>query len=420
MSLKSELSSSFQPFHYKQYRYLWIGQLTTVSAQMMDMITRSWLIYSMTQSALQLSFVMALQALPLLFFGLMGGVLADRFDRRKLLLISQITNFVVNMLMGILLVAGWLEVWMVYTTSLLAGTAMAVQQPARNSIIPATVPRKSLQDAIVLNSSTLNIGQAAGPAIGGFIIAGMGISSTFFLQAALFLISIWMTIQMSSMISIPPKKKKKESIVTSIAQGLRYVRRNEIILSLLLLATVPLFFGNPVQSVIPIFAEDILKVGADGAGILLGAMGIGTIVSTLLLITLPTIKKPGRIIVSSTIFYGLFLLLFAISTYFWLSVCFMFLAGVCLALFRTLNQSMIISNTENEYLGRVNSIYLLDRGMVPLGIILLGILSEYWTVVFGVGMMSVLCILVTLLTLIKSKALWRVEEKQSEETYASQ
>lgn len=378
----------------------------------MDMVTRGWLIYSMTNSALHLAMVTAIRAFPLLIFGLLVGVLADRFDRKKLLMFSQVLNLMVNVIMGGLILLDWLEIWMVYATSVLAGIGMSIQSPARNAMIPATVPKAALQNAVVLNSSTLNIGQTVGPALGGFLIARMGMASTFIVQAVLFLISMVMT-QRLNIVSIPPKRMKDESISRSLLEGFRYVRRKRVLLALLLLIMVPMFFGTPIQSVIPIFAEDILQIGAEGAGVLLGSMGAGTVMSTLILMFSPTFSRTGRIVFVAITCYGFFLLMFSHSTFYLLSVLLMFLAGICLSLFRALSQSMIIRTTDNEFLGRVNSIYMLDRGLVPLGTVVLGLLVDYTQVTFAVSMMSSLCIILPLITLLMPISLWRVERKTS-------
>lgn len=419
MREKKSAQGPLAAFNYPQYRYIWVGQLSTTTAMMMDMVTRGWLVYDLTGSAAQLAFVSAVRGLPLLFFGLVAGVLVDRFNRKQLLLTSQWTNVLLNLLLGVLILTDTVSVWHIYLTGLIAGTTMAVQQPARQSMLPATVPRETLQNAVVLNNGTLNIGSALGPALGGMSVALLGMGTTYILQGALFFLAVLVTVKMSPEVAKPPVRDQREGMVQSMVEGFRYVRHNAVVMALLLLALIPMFFGNPFQSLVPMFADEVLQSGSQGAGILLGALGAGSMVSMIVLAFLPPIQRAGRLVIVTATLFGAALMVFAASSSFWLSVGALFAAGWSRATYRTINQMMLLQETEEAYRGRVNSMYMLDRGLMPMGTIVLGLLAEWMGAPHAVLLMSSLCVLLTLGSLLVSPTLWRFRRQPLGEVAAT-
>jgi MFS family permease len=389
---------------HRQFRYLWLGQLATTNGLWMDQVTRGWLVYDLTGSAAQLAIASAVRSLPLLFFGLFAGALADRVDRKRLLMGAQTLNVVLNLLLAALIFGGVVEVWHVYVTGFLSGIGQAVQQPARQSLLPGLVPREDLQNAVVLNSGILNIAQAVGPAVGGVLVATVGMGWTYVAQALLFVAGIAAT----SVLVTPPARprKERESVLASIAAGLRYVRGNSVLLALLLLALVPMLFGSPYTSLVPLFAAEILEAGPQLTGALLAATGIGSIASLLVLASIPPVRRMGRLLVLGAVAFGLSIALFAVSTVFLVSFVLLFIAGLTRGAYRTMNHTMLLAETDDEYLGRVNSIYLLDRGLVPLGTLLLGLLATLLGAPQAVFLMGLTCAALALASVAVSRRLW--------------
>lgn len=393
---------------HKAFLYLWIGQTSTTMGQWMDQFTRGWLIYQLTGSATHLAFVAAVRALPLLFVGLLAGVLADRLNRKHLLMSSQALNVALNALLATLIVTGAVEVWHVYVTGFINGIGMALQQPARQSMIPSLVPDRDLQNAVVLNSGTLNIGQAVGPAIAGIVVATSGMGAAYFVQAGFFLLAILVTF---SMIDPPDHRtagRAKESMLESLRAGFRYVRTNDVVSLLLLLALVPMFFGNPYTALIPLFAVDVLNVSEQQTGFLLAATGIGSVISLAIMASLPPIKSRGRILIVTAVLYGVCIAVFAGAQGFILAAAVLLLAGFMRSTYRSINHTMLLSETAPEYRGRVNSMYLLDRGLVPLGTVLLGLMAALIGAPTAVFIMGVLCTLGSAAALLVAPRVWRV------------
>lgn len=390
---------------HRQFRYLWLGQLATTNGLWMDQITRGWLVYQLTGSAAQLAVASAVRSLPLLFFGLVAGVLADRWDRKRLLMAAQGLNVVLNLALAALILTGLVEVWQVYVTGFLSGIGQAVQQPARQSMLPGLVPRADLQNAVVLNSGILNIAQAVGPALGGVLVASVGMGWTYAAQAALFVVGMAAT----AVLVTPPLsgRRVKESMLAGIAGGLRYVRGNSVLLALLLLTLVPMFFGSPYTSLVPLFAAEILDAGPQATGMLLAATGFGSIVSLIVLASAPPLPRMGRVLVVGAVLYGVSICLFAVSTVFFLSFVLLFLAGVTRGAYRTMNHTMLLAETEDAFLGRVNSIYLLDRGLVPLGTLILGLMATLIGASAAVFIMGTACAVLSLASVAVSRRLWR-------------
>jgi MFS family permease len=393
---------------HRQFRHLWLAQGATTMGQWMDQFTRGWLVYTLTGSAAHLALVSASRAIPLLFFGLWAGVLADRMSRRRLLMASQSLNVVLNLILAALIVSGSVEVWHIYLTGFLAGIGMAVQQPARQSIIPTVVPREDLQNAVVLNSGTLNIGQAVGPALGGLLIAGVGMGSTYFVQAGLFVAACLFTFSMEDSLQHVKQRTKDESMLQSLRAGIAYVRTNEVVLMLLMLALVPMFFGNPYQSLVPLFAADILDLGEERTGLLMAATGIGSVISLVVLAAMPPFQHQGRFLVVAATLYGIAIMLFASARVFWVAAAVLLLAGFTRSSYRAINHSTLLTETEDAYRGRVNSLYLMDRGLVPLGTVLLGLMAELLGPSMAMLIMGGLCALGAASAALFSKRLWRI------------
>lgn len=393
---------------HTQFRNLWLGQTSTTIGNWMDQFTRGWLVYTLTDSAAHLAFVSAARAFPLLFFGLWAGVLADRVSRRRLLMVSQSINVGLNVLVGVLILSGAIEVWQLYVTAVGAGIATAVQQPARQSIIPSVVPKEDLQNAVVLNSGTLNIGQAVGPAIAGVLVAAIGMGSTYLVQAMLYVLAIVWTFSMIDPPVVRKNSKERESTIESLKSGFAYVKTNQIVLSLLTLALVPMFFGNPYQSLVPIFAAETLELGSQETSLLIAATGIGSVLSLIALAVLPPFKRAGRILVVAVGLYGVTIVVFAASSFFLLAAVMLVAAGFTRATYRAVNHTMLLSETEDEYRGRVNSMYLLDRGLVPLGTVVLGLLAAFLGASTAMLVMGALCTAATVAAVSAWPRIWRI------------
>jgi MFS family permease len=378
----------FRSLRYPNFRLLIAGQLATSSAQWMEQVARGWLVYEMTGSPLLLGAVQATRAFPLLIFGLLGGVLADRLDRKRQMVLAQNANAVLNLILAALVITGRVEAWHVFVTAALAGSVMAFQQPARQSMIPDLVDRGDLMNAVALNSGVLNTMRTLGPTLAGVIVAVVGVGGCYIFQAALFVFaSIW-TVQ----IDAPDRRlRQRTTMWGSFTEGVTYVRTNTTVLALLALALVPIVLAQPYSALVPVFARDVYNIGAIGQGVLLAAPGFGAVIGAFWVARLnESSNAASMLLLAGVVMFGGGLVAFALSPWLPLALVALLVVGVASTSYRAVNQTLLQTHTEDAYRGRVMSMYLLDRGMAPLGALLAGTLAAGYGVRDAVAVLGIL------------------------------
>lgn len=390
------LNNPFRTLKHRNFRLLWTGEVLRTSSQWMDTITRGFLIYELTGSDAQLALVNAARSAPLIVVGLVAGVLADRMSRKKLLMSSQTLNVVSHAAIAVLAFTGLVELWQVYVTVVVVGFGMGINVPARQSMIPTLVPDDDLQSAVVLNTATLNIGMAVGPAIGGFLVGLAGIPAAFAVQA-LMVGAAGLLISRIEVGEPPPRTGARASWWSSAVDGLRYVGRHRLLLPLFVISLVPAILAQPFRGVVPAITVTQLMADATLTGLLMSALGIGALVSVLALASLPPSRHPWLQIVISACVLGVGVAGFALSTNLALSALALFVVGVTQANNRTLTQSLLLAETEDSYRGRVSSLWVVNRGTLPLGSLLLAALTTSWGVTIAVAAMGVATTVLTVL-----------------------
>jgi MFS family permease len=369
---------TFTSLYLRDYRLLWLGQMSTSMGQWMDQVTRGWLMYQLTGSALYLGLAAALRGLPLLFFGVIAGAVADRSGRKAQLIIAQVTNALFNILLAVLVLLQRVQPWHIYVTAFLAGTAQAFQQPARQTLISDLVGTENLMNALALNSAALNTSRAIGPAIAGVLITFVGVHGSYTIQAAMFLLATLWTIKMLVPERDPETTQtRREPFLRSITAGLTFVMRERDIRTLLILAHGPLTLGMSYNSLMPIFAIDVLHGGARLQGLLLTLIGIGSLVGALAVASMQRHYGFGSSVVFGALGFGAALFVFASSHAVALSCACALGIGLCAVTYQTQNQTLLQILAPRHMRGRVMSIYLLNRGFVPLGTLLAGALAEH-------------------------------------------
>ena len=378
---------------HSNFRFLLAGQVSTSTAVWMEQLTRGWLVYEMTDSVFLLGLVQAVRSLPLLLLGLFGGVFADRLDRKRQLMVAQLLNMGLNFVLATLIVTGLVEIWQVFATAFLAGCVMAFQQPARQSLLPNTVPRSDLVNAVGLNSLALNSCHTLGPAIAGVMVALAGLGVTYYFQGALFLVASLWTAQLKVSGGLRPGHDAGKSMWGSLAEGLGYIRGNQVVFTLLVLALLPLVLATPVIALLPAFAGDVFDVGPEGLGLLLGANGVGSVLGAFVVVSLGDFQHKGWYLLGAVMVLGLALVSFALSPWLWAAMLMLALVGFAQTGYRVLNQTLLHTNTEDGYRGRVMSVYLLDRGVAPLGALLAGTIAAFLGAPFAVAVLGALTFL---------------------------
>ena len=365
------------------------------AGQWIQQVTLGWLLYDLTGNSMLLGALNGLRALPFLVTGPLAGVAADRVDRRKLLLQTQSVLIITAVLMGALVASPFLHVWHIFLFTLITGVAWTITEPVRMSMIPNVVPKEDLANAVALNSGGFNLMKVIGPALGGALIAWFGAAENFFLQA----IAYSGVLAMIYWMHMPPQRieNKSKSALANLKEGFAYVLSTPAVLALMTLAYVPRIFAVPYQILMPVFQKDVLQVGPEGLGLLMAAPGVGAVIAVLTLASLGSrIKQQGLLLVGSIIVLGGFLVLFSQITWFPLALVVLVLVGIFQMLFLASTATILQMMVPDELRGRVLSLYMLDRGFMPLGALFAGATAHFIGAPLTVAIMGAIVILLTL------------------------
>jgi MFS family permease len=402
---------TFESLGLRDYRLLWAGQLTTSLGLWMDQVTRTWLIFSLTHSSLQLGFISAARGLPLLLFGSVAGVVADRYGRKAQLVIAQVVNAILNVALATLVLTHHVQPWHVYVTGFLAGTVQAFQQPARQVLINDLVGEKYLLNAISLNSAALNLSRSVGPALSGLLnIIGADVS--YFVQAFMYVVATVWTVQ----IKIPETRQARvasitsgeQSFLSSAREGFAYVVSNKLILALMVLGLAPMVLGMPFISLMPVFAVNVFGGGSETQGLLMAMVGIGAVTGALTIASLGRRQGSGKLMMMGAAGFGVALILFSRSPVLWLAALFIFIGGMSNSSYTTQDQTIIQTLAPAHLRGRVLGIYLLNRAMTPFGSLLAGVLANYLGAPWAVTVMGSSCVLLVLGIRILAPGIWHL------------
>ncbi len=371
---------AFEALRHRDYRLLWYGQIFVSMGTWMDEVTRGWLIYELTNSAVQLGLVRGVQAIPFLLLSPVAGSLADRYSRKAQVLVAQVVNGLVFAVTALLIFTGQIKPWHVYVTAFLMAVVQTFQQPARASMIADAVPPAYLTNAIGLNAMVHNVARSTGPALAGMLIAMSGTDVAYSVQAIFFLLATVWTVKLRPAqhfsASSEGHSAYEESFGQSIIEGWKFSWRNEAVrIGLLTVMFVSLFI-SPFTTLLPVFARDLLKVGATGQGLLVTAMGIGALCSAFLIASAGERLPRGILMLGSVAIYGFVLVIFAASPWFQLSVVIMGVAGLCHVHSHALVQTVIQSYSPSELRGRTMAIFHMSRVVMMAGSILVGALSS--------------------------------------------
>src|SRR5574340_1237272 len=347
----------------------------------MDEVTRSWLIYELTNSAVQLGMVRGVQAIPFLLLSPLAGSAADRYSRKMQLVAAQVANGLIYAVTALLIFSGQIRPWHVYVTALLMAAVQAFQQPARAAMVSDAVPRDCLTNAIGLHAMVFNMARSVGPALAGMLIALSGTGGTYLVQAFFFFLATVWTVQLHpaphSSAGTAGKQAFKESFGRSIVTGWEFSWKNEVVRAALLSTMIASLFIVPFTTLLPVFARDILGVGADGQGLLLTAMGIGALCSAMLIAFAGDRLPRGMIILGAVTLYGFILMIFAASPWFRLSLAMMTVAGLCHVHANALVQTVIQAYSPSEFRGRTMAIFNMNRVLITIGSMVIGALSAF-------------------------------------------
>jgi len=388
----STLRRVFKAFQYRDFRLMWFGACTSSIGTWMQIVAQGWLIYRLSHSAFLLALDQFLGGIPIFLFSLIGGVVADRTERRKILLVSQYVQMASAGALTVLVATGWVHVWHILCLSFVSGLAQAFGGPAYQALIPTLVDREDMPNAIALNSIQFNMAVTIGPALAGQTLARFGETWCFGLNAISFLAPI---ISLSMIAARYLPATTTESMFGSLKQGIKFVRKQGSMEALTLLAFCMTALSMPMRTYIPVFVKDIFGRGPETYGNLLSLMGVGSICGSLAVAGIGNMRKKGLFALTMLICLGAAISGFSLSKSLLLSYAMLLLVGASMmAVFATVT-SLVQLITTNEMRGRVMSVYnCAFRGGMPMGNLVSGWLVPMFTAPIVLGVNGLVLILV--------------------------
>src|ERR1700726_1695281 len=390
----STLRRVFKAFQYRDFRLMWFGACTSSIGTWMQIVAQGWVIYPLSPSAFLLALDQFLGGIPIFLFSLIGGVVADRVERRKVLLASQYLQMATAAILTLLVATNVVHVWHILCLSVVSGLAQAFGGPAYQALIPTLVEREDMPNAIALNSIQFNMAVTIGPALAGQALAKLGEKWCFGLNAVSFLAPV---ISLSMITAKYLPTTTTESIFSSLKQGIKFVRKQGSMEALTLLAFCMTALSMPMRTYIPVFVKDIFHRGPETYGNLLSLMGIGSICGSLTVAGIGNIRNKGRVALATLISLGAGIAGFSLSRSLPLSYAMLVLVGASMmAVFATVT-SLVQLITTNEMRGRVMSVYnCAFRGGMPMGNLVSGWLVPMFTAPVVLGVNGLLLVLVAL------------------------
>lgn len=373
---------------------MWIGACTSSIGTWMQIVAQGWLIYRLSHSAFLLALDQFLSGIPIFMFSLVGGVIADRIERRRILMGSQYVQMASAAILTVLVATGMVRVWHILCLSFVSGFAQAFGGPAYSALIPMLVDREDMPNAIALNSIQFNLAVTVGPALAGQALAKFGETWCFGLNALSFLAPI---ISLAIISARFRPEKTSESILASLKKGIAFARQQPAMEALILLAFCMTFLSMPMRTYLPVFVKDIFHRGPETYGNLLSLMGIGSICGSLMIAGAGNVTGKGRIALGGLILLGAGISGFAISKHLPLSGAMLVLVGAAMMAVFAMVNSLVQLITTNEMRGRVMSLYnFAFRGGMPMGNLVSGWLVPIFTAPLVLGVNGVLLIAVAL------------------------
>lgn len=370
---------TFRAFNYRDFRLMWTGAFTSTTGTWMQNVAQAWLVLDMTgpRSAFFLGLLGFLGDLPIMLFSLVGGVVADRIDRRMILLGSQYIQMTCAFILTLLVCFKVVHIWHMMILVFVAGTAMSFGGPAYQALIPGLVERKDVSNAVALNSIQFNLARVIGPLLAGATMAALGAGMCFFLNGLSFLA----VIAGLYMIQAPfQPQKTTDSVLEGIQSGFSFIRKRGPLWQLTVLGFVSTFCGIPLLTLLPVVAKNTFHLDAKGYSYLLSISGIGSIFGALIYAGLTQRKYHGLLALRVQLMFAVLLGAFAVSRFLLLSYVCLFLGGMCLiTLFASITSLVQLAVIE-EMRGRVMSIFMLAfRGGMPLGNLVAGYFASQFS-----------------------------------------
>ena len=368
------VARTFRSFRYRNFRWLWCGAFTSTTGYFVAQVAESWYVYEQTSSESLLGLTAFLNGLPILMFSVVGGVLADRMDRRYLLIGSQVMQMSAALGLAVLFYLDAIEIWHILAAAFVAGLGQAFGGPAYQALTPSLVPKKHLPNAIALLSIQFNLAGTVGRPIGGAVFKFLGPAMCFFVNA----LSFFAVIVSLLMLRIPfVPQPGQQNMFRSLLEGFRAIHGSSALRSLMLLAVVTAFCGVPIALLLPVFARDVYGLDAGGFGWMGAVLGAGAVIGALNVARLGNAPKKGRNSLTMQVFLGATIIGFALAKWLWVALGLLFFCGGAILAVFTMVTSLVQLNVPEEMRGRIMSVHnTAFRGVMPVSNVTCGYAAE--------------------------------------------
>lgn len=402
---------NFQPLaalSHRNFKLFWFAQIISLTGTWMHQAAQGWLVYKLTDSPFFLGLTGTAASLPILLFTLAGGVLVDRYPKRKIMLITHVLLMFFTFTLAMLVVTGVVAVWHILIIAFLIGTVHSIEIPTRQSFLIEMVGRANLLNAIALNSSAFHSARMIGPAIAGFIIVPLGLAACFFINTVTFFAMIIALMKMRFETG-EIKLNHNRGVVKEFKEGISYIIQHPNIYILLISVGIISFFGFPYISFLPVYARDILQTGAKGLGILMGCAGAGAFTGAVSLAIKGDSSKKGIVMAVAGITFSTALLLFSLSTSVLISYAMLFFMGLGainqIATANSIIQLEVPDDLRGRVMGAFTTMFL---GMAPLGNLAVGSLAHYIGTQKALLIAASCCLLGTITIILNKKELLKM------------
>lgn len=363
---------AFNSLSIPQFRTLWIGMLIAMSAVQVSMVAQPWLAYAISGSGLALGVVAVARGLPMLVLAPIAGAVADRLDKRNLLIAAHGCFCAVTLATTVLVFLGVVQVWHLVVLASIEGVAFPFSMPVRQAYVSQLVPSHRLANALAVDGAGMNLTRVLAPSVAGALLAWEP-TAAFAASAALHLVA-------ASLLLLLPRSRKamgrRAGTLGDVMVGVRYLRSQPVLMALLGMAFVAVLLGMPYHQFLPVFQQDVLSVGPSQLGLMFTAVGAGALVGSLVTAFLSEYPRRGLIQIVSGVAFGVSLALFALSPVYGLSLALLAVVGFTSQGYMTMNRVLIMTNTDAAYQGRVTSVYFMTFALMPASVLPMGALVD--------------------------------------------
>ena len=398
---------TFSSLSNREFRILWFGMLFLMGAMQMQMIARGYLTYELTGSPALLGVVSAGFALPMLLLSLFGGAFADRLERKRIIQLGQVGAALIALFVGVSVSTETVTWYHLLAASMLQGAVFSFLMPARQAIIPQLVGQERLGNAMALNAMGMSATTLLAPAVAGVLYGNIygyvpiGPDGVYYIITAMCVMATLLTGRLPKLTG---GGTGRSGVLSDIRAGLSYIRRSPLVMALLVIGLTSTVLAMPFRFLMPIFIVDIYGLGPESMGLMVSIMGLGSLGGSLFIAALGNWRR-GRLLIMSAFMSGIALMLVAVLPFYQVALGLMLLLGLGDAGRRTLNQSLIMEVSEDQYRGRVMSVFMTNFALIPLGVLPAGIAAEFLGGQLTVGILAGLLLATTAIILITQKGL---------------